>query len=62
MNIERLVEKARAGNLGHDEPDYQTLLSRSRQAGRMGQEARNALGRIDDAGGARRDVSVNKVI
>jgi hypothetical protein len=59
QSVEQLVDKARSGSLATNDPDYQTLV---RQAGQGVQSAKNALDRISDAGGARRNVSVHKVI
>lgn len=59
QTVDQLVAKARTGSLAANDQDYQAL---ERQANSGDQTARNALDRIDRAGGARSDVSVNKVV
>ena len=59
MDIEGLVTKAQRGTLATNDQNYQTLV---RQAGQGVQQAKNALERINQAGGARSDASANKVI
>lgn len=59
MDIEQLVTKAQRGTLAADDQNYQTLV---RQAGQGVQSAKNALERINQAGGARSDASSRSVI
>jgi hypothetical protein len=59
QSVQDLVSKARSGTLAANDPDYQTLVRQSNQGV---QDAKNALDLISDAGGARKDVSVNKVV
>lgn len=59
QSVDDLVTKAQRGTLAANDQDYQALV---RQAGQGVQSAKNALSRIDGAGGARSDVSANKVV
>ena len=59
QTVDQLVTKAQSGTLATNDQDYQAL---ERQARQGDQTAKNAMARIDRAGGARDDVSVNKVI
>ncbi len=59
QTVQQLVDKARNRTLATNDPDYQTLVSHANSGV---QSARNALDEISNAGGARSDVSVNKVV
>jgi hypothetical protein len=59
QSVEDLVSKARSGTLASNDQDYQALVRQARQGV---QAAKNALERIDSAGGANGRASVNKFI
>jgi hypothetical protein len=59
QSVQDLVNKAQRRTLATNDPDYQRLV---RQAEQGDQTAKNALERIDAAGGANSRVSVNKLI